>query len=464
MERAKSSLGVPRTKSGNGFGAGVQSTRFLKGTNIPKPPNNDGAGLYAVLYHPLNVLLVFCPLGAAANFLHWGDVTTFFLNFIALVPLAKVLGDATEELAAGLKNDTLAGLLNATFGNAVEFVIMVQTLRAGMIDVVKASLLGSVLSNLLLVLGMSFFCGGLVSSSKKAPPAPTQSVALSGERGYSAMPACKDEPSDEVGAVSIQAAQSFVGEKVQKFSVLTAMVNASMLLLSTLSFTLVTVFYAEEHHDVHVMGQILLPVSRICSIILMCAYVAYVFFQLVTHREAMGEDEGGEGEDDDGGEEPQISITAAIALMLASTVVVAFSSEMLVNTLEGVVENLGISPHFIGIILLPIVGNACEHASAVRFAIQDKAGLSIGIAVGSSTQISLFVVPASVLVGWIIDQPMELNFGALNVTVMFISVIVVLSVVVDGAANWLQGYLLISAYLIIAVLYWFLPHDGLVKD
>merc|ERR1712176_964987 len=145
-------------------------------------------------------------------------------------------------------------------------------------------------------------------------------------------------------------------------------------------------------------------------------------------------------------------------MMLLTTLVVAFSSELLIGSLEGVVEEAGISQHFIGIILLPIVGNACEHASAIRFAIMDKPGLSIGIAVGSSTQISLFVVPFSVLVGWAINQPMSLNFGSLNTTVMSISVVVVLSVVVDGMANWLQGYLLMSGYFIIAVLYWYLPN------
>merc|ERR1712039_153058 len=122
-------------------------------------------------------------------------------------------------------------------------------------------------------------------------------------------------------------------------------------------------------------------------------------------------------------------------------------------------KGLGVSQHFIGIILLLIVGNACEHASAIRFAIMDKPGLSIGIAVGSSTQISLLVVPFSVIVGWMINQPMDLNFGSLNTTVMSISVVVVLSVVVDGTANWLQGYLLMSAYFIIGVLYWHLPDN-----
>merc|ERR1711920_51498 len=152
-----------------------------------------------------------------------------------------------------------------------------------------------------------------------------------------------------------------------------------------------------------------------------------------------------------GEDEPTISIATAILVMCIVTLMVA--------SLEGVVAHLHITKHFIGIVLLPIVGNACEHASAIRFAIMDKPGLSIGIAVGSSTQISLFVVPFSVLMGWWINQPMDLNFGSLNTTVMSISVMVVLSVVVDGTANWLQGYLLMSGYFVIAVLYWYLPNS-----
>merc|ERR1719456_1195034 len=143
--------------------------------------------------------------------------------------------------------------------------------------------------------------------------------------------------------------------------------------------------------------------------------------------------------------------------MVAVTILVAMSSQFLVESLDEVVQRLGVGRHFIGIVLLPIVGNACEHASAIRFAIQDKPGLSIGIAVGSSTQISLFVVPFSVLMGWVLDKPMDLNFGSLNTTVMSISVVVVLSIVVDGSATWLQGYLLMSAYYVVAVLYWNLP-------
>merc|ERR1712014_458728 len=130
----------------------------------------------------------------------------------------------------------------------------------------------------------------------------------------------------------------------------------------------------------------------------------------------------------------------------------------MVSSLEGLVKQSNISSTFVGMILLPIVGNACEHAAAIRFAIMDKCGLSIGIAVGSSTQIALFVVPCSVICGWLIGEPMDLSFGSLNTTVMSISVIVVLSVVVDGSTNWLQGYLLMSGYFVIAILYWHLPN------
>lgn len=422
---------------------GAESSRFVKGTSIPPPAKTDLSGVLGMLMHPLSVLLVCLPAGVASEALDWGPTWTFFLNFFALVPLAKILGDATEELAEGLKNDMLAGLLNATFGNAVEMVIMVNTLRAGLIDMVKATLLGSVLSNLLLVLGMSFFCGGIVGKIGKKP-------------GASKLPTSDKEGSPEEEEEQTE----WVQEKVQSFSKLNALTNTSMLLLACLSFSLVTVFYAQAAETAGVpedeIQEILLPVSRLCAIIIVMAYAAYIFFQLVTHRGASAEDNSGGGPEEESAE-ARVSAPTAVGVMLVCTVIVAYASDCMVNSLEGVVENAHISSHFIGIILLPIVGNACEHASAIRFAIMDKPGLSIGIAVGSSTQISLFVVPFAVLAGWALDKPMDLNLGSLNTTVLVISVVVVLSVVVDGQSNWLQGYLLMSCYTIAAILYWYLP-------
>eukprot|EP00434_Breviolum_minutum_P033733 symbB.v1.2.029851.t1/scaffold3310.1/size62024/3 len=434
------------------------TTRFVKGTNVKKPSNFEGTGLIAIFKHPLSIFLLCVPFGVYSYYAKWNSAYTFWLNFFAMLPMAKILGDITEELAAGLRNDLLAGLINATFGNAVEMVITVQTLRGGLYAVVKATLLGSVLSNVLLVLGMSFLFGGLVNVSKKE-----EAKEVKEERPRSARTSGKLQEDPELEKLDKMDKEEtggylVVAEKVQTFKILGAMVNTSMLLLSCLSFTLVTVFgtmmAGQYKMDDASLEEVMLPVSRTCSIIIISAYVAYIVFQLFTHRTVMADT----GEDDDE-EESSISVTTAGVLLFVMTSIVAFCSDLLVDSIENMTADAHMGEHFIGIILLPIVGNACEHAAAVRFAMQDKPGLSIGIAVGSSTQIALFVVPFSVLVGWCIDRPMDLNFGALNVTVMTLSVIVVLSMVVDGQSNWLQGYLLCAAYAVIAVLFWYVPNS-----
>jgi len=425
---------------------------------VKKPSNFEGTGLIAIFKHPLSIFLLCVPFGVYSYYAKWNSAYTFWLNFFAMLPMAKILGDITEELAAGLRNDLLAGLINATFGNAVEMVITVQTLRGGLYAVVKATLLGSVLSNVLLVLGMSFLFGGLVNVSKKE-----EAKEVKEERPRSARTSGKMQEDPELEKLDKMDKEetggySVVAEKVQTFKILGAMVNTSMLLLSCLSFTLVTVFgtmmAGQYKMDDASLEEVMLPVSRTCSIIIISAYVAYIVFQLFTHRTVMADT----GEDDDE-EESSISVTTAGVLLFVMTSIVAFCSDLLVDSIENMTADAHMGEHFIGIILLPIVGNACEHAAAVRFAMQDKPGLSIGIAVGSSTQIALFVVPFSVLVGWCIDRPMDLNFGALNVTVMTLSVIVVLSMVVDGQSNWLQGYLLCAAYAVIAVLFWYVPNS-----
>jgi len=417
-----------------------------KYTAQPKPANNEGGGIIGILMHPMNVLLIFLPFGVAAYFLEWGSLYLFWLNFAAMIPLAKILGDATEELAAGLRNDMIAGLLNATFGNAVEMMITVQTLRAGLYNVVKMTLLGSVLSNVLLVLGMSFFCGGVFSKKHESNYAPMNRVENDSDGGGGS------------GGAGDATLVDF-NEKIQSFSVLGALVNTSMLLISCMSFCLITIYrtvgdFEDPAANEEFMTDVLLPVSRIASILAMLAYMAYIFFQLVTHKDAMSD--GGDGEDDS---ENHLSLYKSISLLFVVTCIVAMISDLVVHAIHGVAESNSMSQHFIGIILLPIVGNACEHAAAVRFAVEDKLGLSVSIAIGSSTQIALFVVPFSVIMGWAMDKPMDLNFGILNTTVMTLSVVVVLSMVVDGQSNWLQGYLLCTVYGIIAVMYWYLPDD-----
>eukprot|EP00930_Biecheleria_cincta_P003981 TRINITY_DN104889_c0_g1_i1.p1 TRINITY_DN104889_c0_g1~~TRINITY_DN104889_c0_g1_i1.p1 ORF type:complete len:517 (+),score=85.67 TRINITY_DN104889_c0_g1_i1:192-1553(+) len=405
-------------------------------------PNNI-LGLQVIFMHPLCIFLLCSPLGIASHFLNWGDAWTFWLNFFALVPLAKILGDATEELAASLHNDTVTGLLNATFGNAVEMIVSVQSIRGNLLSIVKASLLGSVLSNTLLVLGTAFLLGGLTSSSKKYGPF----------------------HSFNVGDFQRHATHF---EKEQKFAIKGAMVSMAMLLFSCMSFALPTIFDSYPSDD----SKSVLKVSRIGAIIVFCSYIAYLVFQLLTHGRTLACEEddliASPGGQEDGDEEEQededesgagLTMSCAILLMLIVTVVVAINSEYLVNTIEAIVVKQGIPASFIGVVLLPIAGNACEHASAIRFAMMDRPGLAIGIAVGSATQISLLVVPFSVLVAWALDKPLDLNFGCLNAAVVTFCILVVMTLLLDGRSNWFKGYLLCSMYAFLSVLYWYTPQD-----
>ncbi|CAK0833064.1 unnamed protein product [Prorocentrum cordatum] len=375
-------------------------------------------GILGVCIEPISVLLVALPFGVASSLYGWGHTWTFTLNFIALIPLAQILGNATEELAEGLQNDTLGGLLNATFGNAVEMILTIQTLMTKQYIVVKATLLGSILSNLLLVLGCSIFAGG-------------------------------------------------IKRKTQTFSKEGASANISLLLLAATSLALPACFLnipAVVKENAASDGALSLEVSRVVSLIVLCCYMAFLFFQFVTHTETFNNEEGSEEDD---GKGPSIRPWLALVLLAFTTVLVAFCSELLVDSIEGIVTAWGIPERFIGMILLPIVGNACEHFGAVKFAIKDKMDVTIGIAVGSATQMALFVVPFAVLMGWALQVPpidtpsgprgMDLDFGGLDTIIMCASVLLAFSILNDGESNWLEGFMLIAAYLIVATLYWCYP-------
>jgi len=407
-------------------------------------PNNL-LGLRAIFVHPLCIPLVCAPLGILSKYLDWGAAWTFWLNFLALVPLAKILGDATEELAASIRNDAITGLLNATFGNAVEMIVAVQSLRAGLYEVVKTSLLGSVLSNILLVLGTAFLLGGLSRSKKQR----------------SRFHSINDSTFRE----------HMVGlEKEQKFPLKGALIEMAMLLFSCMSFALPTIFNAFPSDD----SKSVLQVSRCGALITTSAYIAFLVFQLLTHTKTLTKEEHmldgrdpspviyDQEDSDDDGEAASLTVWCSVLLMAVCTVVVSVNSDLLVDAINPVVRSCGIPVSFIGVVLLPIAGNACEHAAAIRFAVQDRPGLAIGIAVGSSTQVALLVVPFSVLVGWIMDAPMDLDFGALNTAVVTLSILVVLTLLLDGRSNWLKGYILVCLYSFIAVLYWYAPvrHDA----
>ncbi|CAJ1348383.1 unnamed protein product [Effrenium voratum] len=275
-------------------------------------------------------------------------------------------------------------------------LLSVFALKKGLVTVVQGSLLGSVLSNLLLVLGMCFFFGGIKYHK-------------------------------------------------QKYNADGARVQSNLLLLSVLAMvipSLVGVVSSEE--------GISLQMSRGAAIIMGVLYGLYLIFQLRTHKDYFEtENDGGE----EGAEEPVHPCVAAVLLMFI-TLAVGVCSEGLVNSVEGITKNMGISEHFIGVILLPIVGNAAEHLTAVDVAMKNKMDLSLGVALGSSSQIALLVVPFTVLAGWAIGVPMDLNFRPLGTGILLVTVLIVGSVTSDGESNWLEGAMLIAAYIMVGLTFW----------
>ena len=322
--------------------------------------------------------MVFIPIGIIGGALSWSPGAVFIINCLAIVPLAKAMGIATEELALRT-NQTIGGLLNATFGNAVELIMSVLALKEGLIQVVQSSLLGSILSNLLLVLGACFVAGGLKY-------------------------------------------------KIQSFNLVGAQTSASVLALSTMSLIIPSAFYASLSQNEKNAKEDLLTLSRVTALILLLVYALYILFQLRTHREFF-EDETEENHNGEQGEEepetPSIAMASSLILLLVATVFVAICAEFLVSSIEEVSKTVGLSEIFIGLIILPIVGNAAEHVSAITFAMRDKMSLSLGIAIGSSSQIALFVTPLMVIVGWIMNKDMTLDFHTFQTIISFLAILMV---------------------------------------
>eukprot|EP00930_Biecheleria_cincta_P042790 TRINITY_DN29444_c0_g1_i1.p1 TRINITY_DN29444_c0_g1~~TRINITY_DN29444_c0_g1_i1.p1 ORF type:complete len:798 (+),score=129.90 TRINITY_DN29444_c0_g1_i1:171-2564(+) len=356
----------------------------------------DMDGLRGIIFQKINVLLLFVPAGIITPILGFDSGLVFALNFLGIIPLASLLGSATEALAVHT-GQLVGGLLNATFGNAVEMIMCVQAIKAGLIRVVQGNLLGSVLSNLLLVLGMALLGAGLKF-------------------------------------------------KDIKFNVQGAQANMICQVVASISLVLPTIFRMTRDTT----DEDLLHVSHYCSIFLIGTYALFMYFQLGTHAEFF-QDDGAEGE------EAEISAPTAVALLFSCTLVVAACSEFLVDSIEDVSENYGMPKSFIGIILLPIVGNAAEHVTAVSCAMRGMIDLALGVAVGSSTQVSLFVVPFTVIAGWIINEPMTLQFRTFDTSCFMLSVFLVQSVLLNGHTNWLHGCMLLTTYLLIAGIVWFIP-------
>ncbi|KAI0849736.1 Calcium/proton exchanger [Daldinia vernicosa] len=451
-------------QNGHGGGAWVYwefffNTRYTPGTENPKPWVKYPAHTWHItkatlLSSPVNILLVAVPIGIVAGQAGWDPVAVFVINFFAIIPLAAVLSYATEEISVNL-GEALGGLLNATFGNAVELIVSIIALRDRQIEVVKSSMIGSILSNLLLVMGMCFFFGGIVNMR------------------------------DEEGR----------GQE-QSFQTITAQTTASLMTLSAASMilpgTLFMIINGTGGEDKEARNQVVLSLSRGTAIILLLLYVLYLWFQLRTHHElfsaeagvtpeptqngiqppaeAATEDifpvlaQGHEEEEEEEEEEWHMSPWSAGAVLVVTTVLVSICADYLVESIDALVERAHLSRSFIGLILIPIVGNAAEHVTAVVVAVKNKMDLAMGVAIGSSLQIALFVTPFLVVLGWIMDRDMDLHFETFETVSFGLAVLVVIYTVQDGKSNYLEGAMLMALYVIIALAFFVTPSQYFDAD
>ncbi|KAJ3352729.1 hypothetical protein HDU83_007677 [Entophlyctis luteolus] len=366
--------------------------------------------------------IIFVPLGILSSTLHWGDIPTFILNFCAIIPLAKVLDYTTDQLSMRV-GETLGGLLNATFGNAVELIVGIIALKDGLLRVVQASLIGSMLSNLLLVLGLCFLVGPLRR--------PTPEMRAAGDTSV------------------------MVKNLYQKFDTQKANVNTGLLAVVFLGMMIPAAFSASQTSSSTTENSTL-EISRSTAIILLITYVSYLVYQLFTNPEGLKitpkdlkpkgsqqatqewqsvtEEQEGE-EDDDDQEIPDTLMSVAVFGLVGATVLIGLCAEFLVDSLDGLSQQAGISHTFIGIIILPIVGNAAEHVTAVSSSIRNKMDLVIGVAVGSSMQIALLIAPILVIIGWIIGQPLTLDFQIFETAVLFVTIFVVSTLIAVSSAS-----------------------------
>ena len=347
-------------------------------------------------------LLVFIPISIAAERLEWGALTVFITAAIAIIPLAIWLSTATEELAV-IVGPSIGGLLNAVFGNATELIISLVALRAGLIDIVKASITGTIVANLLLAMGLSMFFGGL-------------------------------------------------RYKEQQFKSVVARMNGSTMTLAVIALVLpalVTYTTPQGFGEIEVD-----QLSIVASIILIIVYILTLIFSLKTHSYLydVSVTDVEESETDHKSE-----LWKWLGILLIATIGVAFESEIFVGAVEEATKGLGLTPLFTGVILIPLVGGAAEYLTAVRVAMKDNMDLSVSVVMGSSLLVALLVAPILVLVGQVIGQPMNLSFNLFEVVSVVIAVAIANLISSDGRSNWLEGVLLLATYIILGTVFYFHP-------
>jgi Ca2+:H+ antiporter len=350
---------------------------------------------------PLYFLLLAVPVAFLLRWRHGGELWIFIASCVAILPLAGLMGRATENLADSL-GPALGGLLNATFGNAAELIIALLALHHGKVAIVKASITGSILGNILLVLGMAILAGGMRHSR-------------------------------------------------QTFNRTAAGLGSTLMALAAVALLIPSVYYylVESLPHERRPPQGLEYLSDEIAGILAVTYLASLFFTLRTHRHLL--------DDDAPPEQPEWSRSVSVLVLLIATIGVAAMSELLVESVEPAARQLGMSDIFVGVIVVAIIGNAAEHSTAILVALKNKMDLAVTIAVGSSLQVALFVAPLLVFAGIVMGQPMDLHFSPLEVVAVAIAVFAMALVAQDGESHWMEGVMLLAVYAILGLAFYHLP-------
>lgn len=338
----------------------------------------------------LKFMLIFIPISIVGKFINFSPSVMFILAALSIIPLAGLMGEGTEEISF-YTGPKIGGFLNATFGNATELIISFFALKEGLFEVVKSSIAGAIIGNILLVLGASMFAGGLK-------------------------------------------------HKIQKFNINVIETTSSMLLFAVIGLCIPAVF-------THTLDQSLLNtryegLTLVVAIIMFILYLCSLFFSFFTHKDLYSityEEEG----------KAKWSLKKAIIVLVIATVLIAIESEFLVGGVEDITSKLGLSEFFVGIILIPIIGNAAEHSTAITMALKNKMDVALEIALGSSLQVILFVAPILIFLS-LLFTPMSIIFNQFELVALIVSVLIANKVAGDGGSNWLEGAQLMAVYFIIA--------------
>ncbi|HEY6089717.1 MAG TPA: calcium/proton exchanger [Gemmatimonadaceae bacterium] len=346
----------------------------------------------------LYALLVFVPIAMISRWLGAPPIVVFILSALAIVPLSGVLGAATEAVAEHT-SPGIGGVLSATMGNLAELIIATVALRAGLIELVKASITGSILGNLLLVLGIALFAGGLKF-------------------------------------------------KVQKFNAHLAGSSATVLLIAVFGLVVPSLFHS-LHPDPERVATV--RMSHYVAPLLIAGYLAWLVFSLWTHSSSFATDREAKPVT----VAPKWSSKKALGILLIAAGAIGVVAEILVSVTEATVKTLGLSEFFVGLILIPIIGNAAENSSAIIMAMRNRMDLALNIAIGSSIQVALLIAPLLVLLGMVFRRPMDLAFTTMEVASIALAVGVASSVIRDAESNWLEGVFLLLAYAVLGVAFFF---------